>query len=71
VRRSCQQPFYNYFNPPLGSEREALLCAFAFGYFSDRKNGNPKGIESFSPGLRAARYPGWEMAKDLNPERVA
>ena len=34
--------------------------------------GNPEGIVSLSPGLRAARYPGCAIPEEtLNPERVA
>ena len=32
---------------------------------------NPKGIPSISPGLRAARYPGFGGGDEHNPERVA
>jgi Protein of unknown function (DUF3631) len=32
---------------------------------------NPKGIPSFSPGLRGTSYPGFEAADVYNPERVA
>ena len=32
---------------------------------------NPKGIQSFSPGLRGTSYPGLVVAGFLNPERVA
>jgi hypothetical protein len=31
---------------------------------------NPKGIESFSPGLRGTSYPGVRIQKIHNPERV-
>jgi hypothetical protein len=31
--------------------------------------GNPKGIASFSPGLRGTSYPGFEHPKDLQPCR--
>jgi hypothetical protein len=31
---------------------------------------NPKGIESFSPGLRASRYPGSVIQLIINSERV-
>ena len=30
--------------------------------------GNPEGIESLSPGLRVARYPGWAMVWGVNLE---
>jgi hypothetical protein len=33
--------------------------------------GNPKGIESFSPGLRGTSYPGCAIDLGVNPERVA
>jgi hypothetical protein len=32
---------------------------------------NPKGIESFSPGLRGTSYPGVRIRRHHNPERVA
>src|SRR5947199_6492727 len=32
---------------------------------------NPEGIASFSPGLRGTSYPGIEVSKIHNPERVA
>jgi hypothetical protein len=70
VRRSGQHHFCNYFDPPVAAEREALFCALEFGHSADRKAGNPKGIESLSPGLRAASYPGYAMGWDLNPGRV-
>jgi hypothetical protein len=31
---------------------------------------NPERMRSLSPGLRAARYPGWAMGWGVNPERV-
>jgi len=34
-------------------------------------SGNPKGIVSFSPGLRGTSYPGCERGMDHNPEGVA
>ena len=41
------------------------------GILTSSPNMNPNGIRAFSPGLRAARYPGWTNQIHSNPKGVA
>jgi hypothetical protein len=69
LHRGCHARFIAKNNAPGWQGGQSTARAWSLGIFAALKL-NPKGIVSFSPGLRGTSYPGNSSSVGINSERV-